>query len=256
MPKSALRIPILVEGESEPHILPVQEHPGDKSKQTLFVNDLPECGLGETELERLFSNFGQVEAVTISDNSAYVAFSTPQALKKMLIKAKKGFDEPFVIEVSPDGEENEESEDEEELFRPPQGLKKWLAEYHAERPGNEVLRKRLDMWITNWEAEQESKKAAMLAQAEEEEGWTLVTSKKGKNKNASATGVVVGSVSKGKANAIGAKEATKVKAQLDDFYRFQKREANRNVLLSLREKFEEDKRKVAKLKAARKFRPY
>eukprot|EP00976_Prorocentrum_cordatum_P117255 1196279-Prorocentrum_minimum.AAC.6 len=49
------------------------------------------------------------------------------------------------------------------------------------------------------------------AQEEEEEGWTLVTSKKGKNKSQSASGVVVPSVSRGKATAIGAKEATKVR---------------------------------------------
>ena len=43
---------------------------------------------------------------------------------------------------------------------------------------------------------------------------------------------------------------------MEDFYRFQKREKNRDAMLLLREQFEEDKRKVAKLKAARKFRPY
>jgi hypothetical protein len=44
-------------------------------------------------------------------------------------------------------------------------------------------------------------------------------------------------------------------AQVDDFYRFQKREKSRDELLLLREQFELDKQKVAKLKAARKFKP-
>jgi ribosomal RNA-processing protein 7 len=42
---------------------------------------------------------------------------------------------------------------------------------------------------------------------------------------------------------------------VDDFYRFQKREKSRDELLLLREQFELDKQKVAKLKAARKFKP-
>lgn len=41
-----------------------------------------------------------------------------------------------------------------------------------------------------------------------------------------------------------------------DFYRFQRREARRNEVLELQQKFEEDKKRIAKMKAARKFRPF
>ncbi|CAD6986258.1 unnamed protein product [Tilletia controversa] len=43
---------------------------------------------------------------------------------------------------------------------------------------------------------------------------------------------------------------------LEDFYRFQTREKNREKLAQLRAKFQEDKVKVAKLKESRKFKPY
>jgi len=41
-----------------------------------------------------------------------------------------------------------------------------------------------------------------------------------------------------------------------DFYRFQRREAQRNEILTLQSKFEEDKKRIQQLRAARKFRPY
>ncbi|XP_039684311.1 ribosomal RNA-processing protein 7 [Medicago truncatula] len=41
-----------------------------------------------------------------------------------------------------------------------------------------------------------------------------------------------------------------------DFYRFQEREAQRNELMELQSKFEEDKKRLRQLRAARKFRPY
>lgn len=41
----------------------------------------------------------------------------------------------------------------------------------------------------------------------------------------------------------------------DDFYRFQRREKQRSAVLELREKFQEDRQRIAELKAARKFKP-
>ncbi|CAG8817060.1 25808_t:CDS:2, partial [Dentiscutata erythropus] len=44
--------------------------------------------------------------------------------------------------------------------------------------------------------------------------------------------------------------------ELPDFYRFQMRESKRNKHVELRKKFEEDKKKIERLKAARRFKPY
>ena len=43
--------------------------------------------------------------------------------------------------------------------------------------------------------------------------------------------------------------------ELKNFYRFQQREEAQRKVLELRKKFEEDKQKVAAMKAARKFKP-
>ena len=46
------------------------------------------------------------------------------------------------------------------------------------------------------------------------------------------------------------------KKELQNFYGFQKREAKRDHLEVLRAKFEKDKARIARLKAARKFKPF
>jgi len=134
-----------------------------------------------------------------------------------------------------------------------------IAEHRKQRPGNETLRTQVDLWMGNWEREKAENERAVEAAAEAAEGWTLVTGKKGaggSGKSVSASGVVARGIAKNKALGLGAAAGVvKHKAQVDDFYRFQKREAARDQLLLLREQFEQDKQKVAKLKAARKFKP-
>ena len=41
----------------------------------------------------------------------------------------------------------------------------------------------------------------------------------------------------------------------EEFYRFQSKEKKRNEIMELQAKFEQDKLRIARLKAARKFRP-
>ena len=58
--------------------------------------------------------------------------------------------------------------------------------------------------------------------------------------------------SKGKQRA----RVTKKSTDLKNFYRFQIREDKKNHLLELRQKFEQDKQRIAVLKANRKFKPF
>jgi len=58
------------------------------------------------------------------------------------------------------------------------------------------------------------------------------------------------------ASAKRAAAAKKKKNELLDFYRFQMRQSKREDIAELRRKFEEDKAKIEKMKALRKFRPY
>ncbi|KAL3499646.1 hypothetical protein ACH5RR_038739 [Cinchona calisaya] len=134
------------------------------------------------------------------------------------------------------------------------GMKKCITEYHQRRPGIQVLQERIDEFITAHEAweEQERKEREALAA---EDGWTVVTHHKGRKKTTDAeTGVTVGSVAQ--AAVLDKMAKKKSKGVGLDFYRFQRREARRNEIMMLQDKFEQDKKKIQQLREARKFRPY
>ncbi|XP_038891508.1 uncharacterized protein DDB_G0283697 isoform X2 [Benincasa hispida] len=134
------------------------------------------------------------------------------------------------------------------------GMKKWITEYHENRPGLNVLQQRIDDYITAHEAQLEQEKKEREAQAAEG-GWTVVVHQKGRKKTTDAeSGVTVGSVAQ---NSVGDKMSKKKRKEVGlDFYRFQRREAQRNEVLMLQSKFELDKKRIQQLRAARKFRPY
>ncbi|KAJ0099015.1 hypothetical protein Patl1_21555 [Pistacia atlantica] len=134
------------------------------------------------------------------------------------------------------------------------GMKKWVTEYHQSRPGLKVLQQRIDEFITAYEAklEQERKEREALAA---EGGWTVVVHHKGRKKTTdSESGITVGSVAQA---AVEDKLGKKKKKEVGlDFYRFQRREAQRNEIMMLQSKFEQDRKRIQQLRAARKFRPY
>ncbi|KAG6544578.1 hypothetical protein Mapa_014000 [Marchantia paleacea] len=134
------------------------------------------------------------------------------------------------------------------------GMKKWLADYRAKRPGLDVLQKEVDDFMADFDAKEEKARLEKMAAAEEE-GWTLVVGNKGRKKTTDTeSGVRVGAIS-----SLAAEEKSKKQSKketTDDFYRFQRRDARRNEVLELQKKFEEDKKRIAKMREARKFRPY
>lgn len=134
------------------------------------------------------------------------------------------------------------------------GMKKWIMEYHQSRPGLEVLQHQIEDFISTYEEKLEEERKAKEALAAEG-GWTVVQHHKGRKKTTDAeSGIAVGSVAQAAAeNKLAKKKHTGVG---QDFYRFQKREAQRNELMELQSKFEEDKKRLQQLRAARKFRPY
>ncbi|CAA0840773.1 Unknown protein [Striga hermonthica] len=134
------------------------------------------------------------------------------------------------------------------------GMKKWITQYHQSRPGIEMLQERIDNFIMAHEAEEEKARVEREAQAAEG-GWTVVVHHKGRKKTTDAeSGVAVGSVAQAAVVEKVAKKKTKEVGV--GFYRFQKREAHRNEVMMLQSKFEQDKKRIQQMRAARKFRPY
>ncbi|KAL4325525.1 hypothetical protein GQ457_11G011250 [Hibiscus cannabinus] len=133
------------------------------------------------------------------------------------------------------------------------GMKKWLTDYHQSRPGLKVLQQSIDEFIIAHEAKLEQERKEKEARLTEG-GWVLVEHHKGRKKTTdSESGTTVGSVSQA---AVEDKLAKTKSKEVSDFYRFQKREAQRNELLTLQSKFEQDKKRIQQMRAARKFRPY
>ncbi|XP_028798601.1 structural maintenance of chromosomes protein 4 isoform X1 [Neltuma alba] len=134
------------------------------------------------------------------------------------------------------------------------GMKKWIMEYHQSRPGLQALQDQIDDFITAHEEKLEEERKEREARAAEG-GWTVVVHHKGRKKTTdSESGIVVSSVAQAAAEQKAAKKKHKEVAL--NFYRFQKKEAQRNEIMMLQSKFEEDKKRLQQLRASRKFRPY
>ncbi|CAN6574551.1 unnamed protein product [Malus baccata var. baccata] len=135
------------------------------------------------------------------------------------------------------------------------GMKKWVTEYHQSRPGLKELQQRIDQFMVEHDEKLEQEKKEKEARAAEG-GWTVVVHHKGRKKTTDAeSGITVGSVAQ---VALEDKVAKKKRTEVVglDFYRFQRKEAQRNEIMMLQSKFEQDKKRIQQLRAARKFRPY
>ncbi|KAG7611150.1 Ribosomal RNA-processing protein 7 C-terminal domain [Arabidopsis suecica] len=166
------------------------------------------------------------------------------------------------------------------------GMKKWVSDYYEGRPGLDELQKRIDDFMTAHEERLEQvllvilyfevfmsivlvtivflSNVVMCVEQEKQDkeakaaegGWTVVVHHKGRKKTTeSETGTAVGSFSQA---ALEDKIAKKKQSEpvAHGFYRFQRRDAQRNELLVLQSKFEEDKKRIQQLRAARRFKPF
>eukprot|EP00611_Tribonema_gayanum_P001104 TRINITY_DN1082_c0_g1_i1.p1 TRINITY_DN1082_c0_g1~~TRINITY_DN1082_c0_g1_i1.p1 ORF type:complete len:276 (+),score=101.36 TRINITY_DN1082_c0_g1_i1:156-983(+) len=143
------------------------------------------------------------------------------------------------------------------LPRPPDdagrltGLAAVVQQYRDARPDHEELRERVDAYINLFdakEAEEEQERLDAKNQPDAD-GFVTVTYKKRRREAAEPDAAAA-------AAAAGGRKKKKKPQELHNFYRFQMREAKREQLATLREKFEQDKAKIERMKAARKFKPF
>ncbi|TFK62725.1 hypothetical protein BDN72DRAFT_827270 [Pluteus cervinus] len=141
---------------------------------------------------------------------------------------------------------------------PPSGLARYQALYATLRPPLDVVREHADTSMEAYEYEQaKAKQKSKYHKGEaivDEDGFTLVV-------RGGAYGQTLGggvSVASKRFQATGETSARKRKEKktTDNLYGFQKAEKQRKELIDLKKKWEEDKAKVEKLKASRRFRPY
>jgi len=130
------------------------------------------------------------------------------------------------------------------------GLKKWINEYHSVRPAASELQQEADAFMhtfTTKEAERIKEKHETHNQPDND-GFIKVQ-RGSSRRNTHTDGKITVTAAKGEIK-------TKKDNILLDFYRFQRRKARETQISELRKRFEEDKHRIAKLKAARRFKPY
>ena len=89
-----------------------------------------------------------------------------------------------------------------------------------------------------------------MANTPDEEGFITVT------RHAKRTKTGDSDVSVTAARPAEIKQLKPKEAKYTDMYKFQTRQAKRDQIAELRQKFEEDKKKIERMKAARKFNPF
>ncbi|KAK9504268.1 hypothetical protein O3M35_010642 [Rhynocoris fuscipes] len=243
------------------HYLYIKEHSVREiskekpAKRTIFILGTPPF-VTEGNFKTLFSSFGAVEQVyfhaspcasappknvssifkdypeVMGYKVAYVVFKKEVSVHRIM-----GLDSDEVLILSSKDKPLET------------GLRKWCNQYNSSLLDVEELQKDIDQFMAEYDlAEAEKSRKEIEEMEPDEEGWTKVT-KKGRRPGFARKESVH--------NRIMKKEnEKKQKKQLLNFYRFQIRESKMNELVKLREKFEEDKKKISLLKQSRKFRPF
>lgn len=140
----------------------------------------------------------------------------------------------------------------------PAGLSLLLAHYSRQRPSVTTLRDSVNRFMAAFDTQQQQQQRALTQHNSTDDGWTVVRSKR-------SSRLTSGSMGGGGGSEEERMERLEVLKRREDkkraavsgltFYRFQGVERRQSQLVELRRRFEEDKTKVAAMKANRKFKP-
>lgn len=137
------------------------------------------------------------------------------------------------------------------------GLKKWFSQWKSTHIMNqELLKKKCKETLAKIEARNEEIKRLKeeLSKGPDDEGWTVVT-KRGRKRTHGNMESSVAATAMSQEYLLELKKKHDKKTYKIDFYQFQKQENKRQKLLELQKKFEEDKKRIAKMRQGRKFNP-
>ncbi|KIM36102.1 hypothetical protein M413DRAFT_449419 [Hebeloma cylindrosporum] len=174
-------------------------------------------------------------------SSAYVIFLDSSSLERALASTSKPRTWPTSSEE-------------------PSGLAHYRALYDSLRPPLDAVRAFADSAIEVYEYEKAKKKQKSKYRKGEAvvdaDGFTLVTRGGAYGKTLGGGVAVASKRFQRSGQAARNRGNKKEKKEKEGFYAFQKAEKQRTGLLELKRKWEEDKAKVEKLKATRRFKPY
>ncbi|XP_061860852.1 ribosomal RNA-processing protein 7 homolog A isoform X1 [Colius striatus] len=251
------------ERQRSAHCLLVKEHQvregagaAHPPRRTLFVLNVPPYCSPES-LSRLFSRCGQVQAVDICDKPEPGEKKEKLTSKFFNRKTAKGFQVAYVVFRKPAGVQAAKALSGEgpllistESHPVKTGVSKWIASYEASVVDPEELKAEVDAYMEAYDKKiaEEEARAAEEEGVPDEEGWVKVT-RKGRKPGLPRTEAA-------NLRLLEKEKRKRARKELLNFYAWQHRETKREHIAQLRKKFEEDKQRIALMRAQRKFRPY
>ena len=235
----------------------------------LFVANVPPRW-ERSHVQELFSRFGDVTAVAVGELGRNRSTGPPTPYARVTFASADGVTRacqqrplPARAHAAPVAPPD-----------PPAWAERCLREYHAARPGREALKQ----WANDTMAAYERREAAQRATAAREagavdaDGFTMVGRSKGAQLatapdaietaagRGSDTGVVGMGAAAGGSAGLGAgrganprKRKKKKRTELKNFYRWQLREQKKQELEKLKADFQEDLRKIERMKQSKKL---
>ncbi|KAM9389661.1 ribosomal RNA-processing protein 7 homolog A [Phaethornis superciliosus] len=251
------------ERQRSSHCLLVKEHqvrdgadtahpPG----RTLFVLNVPPY-CSPDSLSRLFSPCGRVQSVDVCEKPVPGEKKEKLASKFFNCKPVTGFQVAYVVFRKPAGVQAAKALSRQgpllistESHPVKTGISKWISSYEASVVDREELKAEVDAYMQNYDKKmaEEEAKAAKEEGVPDEEGWVKVT-RKGRKPGLPRTEAA-------NLRVLEREKQKRARKELLNFYAWQHRETKREHIAQLRKKFEEDKQRIALMRAQRKFRPY
>nr|XP_009663653.1 PREDICTED: ribosomal RNA-processing protein 7 homolog A [Struthio camelus australis] len=208
-------------------------------------------------LSRLFFSCGPVQSVDICDKPEIGEKTETLKSKFFNLKTTKGFRVAYVVFRSPAGVQAAKALSQggpllisTESHPVKTGISKWIASYAASVVDREELKAEVDAFMQDYDKQiaEEEAKAAEEEGVPDEEGWVKVT-RKGRKPGLPRTEAA-------NLRLLERERRKRARKELLNFYAWQHRETKREHIAQLRKKFEEDKQRIALMRAQRKFRPY
>ncbi|XP_074840025.1 ribosomal RNA-processing protein 7 homolog A isoform X2 [Carettochelys insculpta] len=130
------------------------------------------------------------------------------------------------------------------------GIRKWIANYGDSVVDPVELKAEVDAFMQAYDQKiaEEEAKAEKEEGVPDEEGWVKVT-RRGRRPGLPRTEAA-------SLRVLEREKRKRAHKELLNFYAWQHRETKREHIAQLRKKFEEDKQRIALMRAQRKFRPY
>ncbi|XP_056379746.1 ribosomal RNA-processing protein 7 homolog A [Hyla sarda] len=245
------------------HCLYVKEHQvrGELDKthpqnRTLFVINIP-AYVTTNGLSEIFKSWGHVESVELLDKPGPSMKKKVQGHSFFTQKAAKGFKVAYVVFKKATAVKKFRLEKvptslvvstRDDFVKA--GIHKWIEDYENSFTDVAALQAEIDQYMQEYDAKQAKKedKAKEEEGVPDEEGWITVT-RKGRRPGTARTEAI-------NLRLTQKEKRKRAQKELLNFYAWQHRNKKKEHLAELRQKFEEDKQKIALMRAQRRFRPY